>query len=206
MFGKFLTSESMRPAKAVCDKRYADFFDKNGNIKIGSVFRTRISDKGLVTVVSDGGDEAAPSKRKRRGRRQGFQVDRMLRPQLEKYGMDRARAFFKSEQYVCEDHSASNPYDLLCTKRRKTLYVEVKGEVDHARNHKGKFLLSPLRGWGGLGAIAFRQLALAATCCRRFAAGGRIGVPGFVGSFGGRFAAGEDGMAGVDWWRGEVGL
>jgi hypothetical protein len=59
---------------------------------------------------------------------------------------------------VCEDHSASNPYDLLCTKRKKTLYVEVKatttdgcgvfltpGEVDHARNHKGKVALFIVR-------------------------------------------------------------
>lgn len=68
--------------------------------------------------------------------------------------MSRAKAYFKSDGFVCEDHSQGSPYDLLCVKGRKAFYVEVKatttdgsgvfltpGEVDHARNHKGEMVL-----------------------------------------------------------------
>jgi hypothetical protein len=85
---------------------------------------------------------------------QGFVLDSKTRKALEKYAMEAAKRYFTSLRYVVEDHSAGHPYDLLCTKKKDRLYIEVKGtqtngdgiiltsgEVRFARRKKGQMAL-----------------------------------------------------------------
>jgi hypothetical protein len=65
--------------------------------------------------------------------------------------METATKHFTSQGYSVEDHSKNHSYDLLCTKKKERLHVEVKGtvtngdgiiltsgEVKFARSHKGE--------------------------------------------------------------------
>jgi len=85
---------------------------------------------------------------------QGFLLDSKLRLALELYAMDAATKYFKKMNYVCEDRSKKNPYDLHCQRGKESLHVEVKGtqtkgdqifltngEVEFARQNKGKMAL-----------------------------------------------------------------
>ncbi len=82
---------------------------------------------------------------------QGLQVDSKTRKAIEDYAMEAATKHFKLLGYTVEDHSKNHSYDLLCTKKKKRLHVEVKGtvtngngiiltsgEVKFARSHKGE--------------------------------------------------------------------
>jgi Domain of unknown function (DUF3883) len=84
----------------------------------------------------------------------GFQLDSTLRKALENYAMDVAKEYFANKGYECDDHSTNCPYDLLCSREREVLYVEVKGtltdgaeiiltrgEVEFARRHQGQMVL-----------------------------------------------------------------
>ena len=82
---------------------------------------------------------------------QGFQLDSKTRKAIEDYAMEAATRHFTSLGYKVEDHSKNHSHDLLCTKKKERLHVEVKGtvttgdgiiltsgEVKFARNHKGE--------------------------------------------------------------------
>jgi hypothetical protein len=95
---------------------------------------------------------------------QGFQLDGKTRKAIEDYAMKAAATHFASLGYLVEDRHKDHPYDLLCLKKRRRLYVEVKGtvtsgngiiltsgEVDFARSHKGEmglFILHTIRASG----------------------------------------------------------
>ena len=68
--------------------------------------------------------------------------------------MAAAKEYFRGKGYELDDHSKNRPYDLLCSRGRKVLYVEVKGtqtdgseiiltngEVEFARRHQGQMVL-----------------------------------------------------------------
>ena len=109
-----------------------------------------LADKAVVEAVE-----------KNYAKGQGFQLDSKTRKALEDYSMKAARKHFASQGYVVEDHSKNHPYDLLCTKKKKRLHVEVKGtqtkgedimltngEVIFARSHKkamGLFVLHSIQ-------------------------------------------------------------
>jgi hypothetical protein len=99
-------------------------------------------------------DSSIEALEKRQAKCQGFMLDSKLRKALEDYAMDAAKRYFTSHGYSVEDCSKNHPYDLKCSKRKKLLYVEVKGtqtngngifltvgEVEHARSHKGQMAL-----------------------------------------------------------------
>jgi hypothetical protein len=91
---------------------------------------------------------------KSQAKRQGFLIDSKTRKALDDHAMAAAERYFRSEGYNVENHSKGNPYDLLCTKKKKKLHVEVKGtqtagdgivltprEVQFARSHREKMAL-----------------------------------------------------------------
>jgi len=102
---------------------------------------------------ADGGnlanDAAVAAIEKSYAKSQGFQLDSKTRKALEDRAMRAARRHFSSLGYAVEDRSKNHPYDLLCTRKRERLHVEVKGtqtkgegivltsgEVNFARSHK----------------------------------------------------------------------
>lgn len=108
--------------------------------------------------VQDGQTKAAEEARTRTG--QGFSSDAVLNKAIELHAMAKAQQHLKGlgwNGFV--DTSASNPYDLTCTKDGRKLYVEVKGttssgstvfvtknEVAHARAHPGGCALVIVHG------------------------------------------------------------
>lgn len=104
---------------------------------------------GDVTVAED--DAVVEALEKSHAKSQGFQLDSETRKAIEAYAMEAASKHFTLLGYTVEDHSKNHPYDLLCTKKKERLHVEVKGtvtsgdgiiltsgEVKFARNHKGE--------------------------------------------------------------------
>lgn len=107
---------------------------------------------GGVTVAED--DAVIEALEKSHAKSQGFQLDSKTRKAIEDYAMEAAKKHFKSLGYLVEDHSKDHSYDLLCTKKKERLHVEVKGtvttgngiiltrgEVEYAHTHKGKMAL-----------------------------------------------------------------
>jgi hypothetical protein len=87
-------------------------------------------------------------------RRAGFQTNVHIRTLVEDYAMGLAKRFFQKHHYTVDDTHRTRPYDLLCNKGRKSLFVEVKGtesagrkviltrnEVRHLRRHFGQCIL-----------------------------------------------------------------
>jgi len=122
---------------------------------------TQLAGADTDTVEKGLGHSAIDALEKTQARNQGFLIDSRLRKALETYAMEAARRHFESKGYHVEDHSANHPYDLLCMKAKRRLYVEVKGtqtkgecifltsgEITFARQHKqdmALFLLHSVR-------------------------------------------------------------
>jgi hypothetical protein len=62
-----------------------------------------------------------------RGSGQGFLVSQAVRKVVEVYATDRAARYYRSQGWVVADVSASQSYDLRCTRGSEDLHVEVKG-------------------------------------------------------------------------------
>jgi hypothetical protein len=112
----------------------------------------KAQEPGSVTTTVD--DSVVEALEKSHAKSQGFLLDSKTRKALEDYAMDAAKRHFASLGYVVEDHSASHSYDLLCSRGKERLYVEVKGtqtngdgiiltsgEVKFARRKKGQMAL-----------------------------------------------------------------
>ncbi len=122
--------------------------------EIGKDYFEAIREKLTSAKMVFSNDDVAQTVEKTQAKRQGFLLDSKLRKALEEYAMDAAKRYFKSLGYVVEDHSQGHPYDFLCTRKTKRLYVEVKGtqtngegivltsgEVEFARRHKEQMAL-----------------------------------------------------------------
>lgn len=85
---------------------------------------------------------------------QGYEVDPRVRKAVEAWAMKKAKRYFGSKGYTVDDFSKQRPYDLLCTKARGEMYVEVKGtqgpgdqiilsrgEIEHARKYERRTAL-----------------------------------------------------------------
>lgn len=83
---------------------------------------------------------------------QGFMLSARNRKMIEMYAVKKAITHFEGEGFKVEPHG--KPFDLLCKKRGKTLYVEVKGmtgiangiiltrnEVELSRKKSAEFVL-----------------------------------------------------------------
>lgn len=68
---------------------------------------------------------------------QGFEDDPSVRRALESAAVSRAKAYYRQKGYKVQEHG--RPFDLMCRKARKTLYVEVKG----SRTKAAKIWLTP---------------------------------------------------------------
>jgi len=88
---------------------------------------------------------------------QGFLASPRLRKAVEEHAMQMAMKHLESVGYKV--NVLGNPYDLLCSAKEKTLYVEVKGtttdglvvlltpnEIAFARKHKGQIALYVVHG------------------------------------------------------------
>lgn len=132
-----------RIAKKLASQHGTTQEDENGGVKVAE-------NEAVVEALE-----------KSYARSQGFLLDSKTRKALENYAMDKAKRYFTSKGYTWDDHSKSQPYDLLCTRKKEHLYVEVKGtqtsgdgiiltsgEVQFGRRHKGRmalFLLHSIR-------------------------------------------------------------
>jgi hypothetical protein len=109
-------------------------------------------DAGELEAETD--DSVVEALEKSHVKSQGFLLDSKTRKALETHAMDAAKRHFASLGYVVKDHSAGHPYDLLCSRGKERLYVEVKGtqtkgdgiiltagEVRFARRKKGQMAL-----------------------------------------------------------------
>src|SRR4051812_8354537 len=67
-------------------------------------------------------DDAIEARKRSQARGQGPRVTKELRLALEKYAMDAATRHFKSQGFVVEDHSKSQPYDLRCRRGHEEVY------------------------------------------------------------------------------------
>lgn len=90
---------------------------------------------------------------------QGFARTAAERKAIEDHSMDRAKRYFRKENYRVEDVSKTRSYDLECRKGSRVLHVEVKGtttageqialtpnEVKHAQNPRHDCVLFVLHG------------------------------------------------------------
>lgn len=68
---------------------------------------------------------------------QGFEDDPAIRRALELAAVIRAKTYYRQQGYQVREHG--KPFDLLCRKKRKLLYVEVKG----SRTKAAKIWLTP---------------------------------------------------------------
>jgi hypothetical protein len=57
----------------------------------------------------------------------GRQSDPRIRRAIETYAMERVKAYYQRRGYYVEDRHAIESFDLLCSKNKDRLYVEVKG-------------------------------------------------------------------------------
>jgi len=108
----------------------------------------------IIEAFVSGEESAVDKLEKEQAAGQGFLLDKKLRGALEQHAMAAAKKHFTDLQYVCEDHSMNQPYDLYCRRAKEVLYVEVKGtqtdgekiiltngEVEFARRNKGRMAL-----------------------------------------------------------------
>jgi hypothetical protein len=116
----------------------------------GTVFAVTPEQWEALVQVAGGWPEDAPEvqdardavaeRAGRRGSRQGFRLTPELRRAVELHAMQRARLFYEEEGWHVEDVSASQSYDLRCTRAgNEELHVEVKGTVSRG----AEVLLTP---------------------------------------------------------------
>jgi hypothetical protein len=109
---------------------------------------------GSDDILKVGADKSVAEAEKSYAKSQGFQLDSKLRNALEEYAMDAAQQYFVSEGYDVKVDTRNHPYDLLCTRKKELLYVEVKGtqtkgkgifltfgEVEFNQQHKEQMAL-----------------------------------------------------------------
>ncbi len=105
-------------------------------------------------MAEEADDSVVEAIERQQAKGQGFQLDSKRRKAIENYAMDEARKYFDGKGYECDDHSNKRPYDLLYSRGREVLHVEVKGtqtdgaeviltrgEVEFARRNEVQMVL-----------------------------------------------------------------
>lgn len=106
----------------------------------------------LVDPLEEAEDASAEKAASTASQGQGFSSDPEVRRAVERHAVERASAYYRKKGYVVTEKG--KPYDLLCEKSGKRLYVEVKGtqgtaatvvltanEVQFARKHQSNMEL-----------------------------------------------------------------
>lgn len=88
------------------------------------------------------------------GKSQGYNMDTIIKKNIEFYAMEKAKKHFVSIGYNVMDHSKQKPYDYYCKREEEELFIEVKGtqstgeqiiltrnEVDFVKTKPGKMVL-----------------------------------------------------------------
>lgn len=75
---------------------------------------------------------AGKSRNARKG--QGFKLSKQERDAIEKHAMEQAKKYYENLGWLLKDCSKNKPYDYLCKKNEKELYLEVKGTTSEGKS------------------------------------------------------------------------